>query len=93
MQPDIIHSDDFEAILCVISIRKYAMAETEQRMKAETGICGPRSLLTAHRLHENLNNISLVLRGLAGFSVRSLQNSSGCSTVYGVKTKLVALRT
>ena len=51
MQPDIIHSaDDFEAILCVRSIRKYAMAETEQRMKAETGICGPRSLLTAHRL-------------------------------------------
>ena len=92
MQPDIIHSDDFEAILCVISIRKYAMAETEQRMKAETGICGPRSLLTAHRLHENLN-ISLVLQGLAGFSVRSLQNSSGCSTVYGVKTKLVALPT
>ena len=36
-------------------------------MKAETGICGPRSLLTAHRLHENLNNISLGLQGLAGF--------------------------
>ena len=63
-------------------------------MKAETGIGGPRSLLKAHRLHaENLNNISLVLQGLAGLSVRSLQNSSGCSTVYGVKTKLVAVRT
>ena len=38
----------FCVISTVISIRKYAMAEPEKRQKAETGICGPRSLLTAH---------------------------------------------